>query len=770
MKSKKFLVLGMLAMTLTFGMVLAGCDIDTGEDTDDGGDETSYTVTYDANGGSSVASQTVSFGTRITLASTSRSGYTFDGWFTSASGGTKVGNAGASYTGTGNITLYAHWTASGDGGGALTEGIYVGLISFDEVTHKLTSEPILLDASGKTTLVSKLDTDYTKATAGGTLLYYGVHEALSIMTGMESRLPANAKSFNIITFTDGIDVGSTSPLLWNQSPLDGQDFGGSTGTEYLTWLNSKLESTRIKSYPIAASAYGVAGDDVSDQAVFNANLAKLKAGTGESSTSITFDQLSQKFGEIASGLDVTTTVSSFDLLITPPTTGNGTTYKMTFDNIGNTPTDADGSTIYFTGEYSYSAGTYTLSNIDYHGINNAETSLTGTVAGNKVKFHFDNFQLTSGAAIQQQQNYIQQWFKGPGVASWQRNSEYDQAGTATSTTTKSTAVIYLVLDSSKSLSSSDVTAIRAAAKNFINVLYNQYNSSGGETSYTVTYDANGGSSVAAKTVSSGTQITLATTSRSGYTFDGWFTSASGGSKVGNASASYTVTGNITLYAHWTATDGDDGKSAPSAPTGVAATALSSSSISVSWNAVTGATSYDVYYEIDSHDKNYAGTVTGTSYTHTGLQANTTYWYCIMAVNSAGESDYSIYAAATTLSSGGGSSASIVEPEFFTVSQESTFVMALLMYPLSQKSTVDTYTYTLYEDGSPVFSYTDAPSEQSDDWGNFYGGVTIDESSYLIFIADLTLTKLPGTYRIKVKITSADGAKSVYTSEETVTVR
>jgi hypothetical protein len=36
---------------------------------------------------------------------------------------------------------------------------------------------------------------------------------------------------------------------------------------------------------------------------------------------------------------------------------------------------------------------------------------------------------------------------------------------------------------------------------------------------------------------------------------------------------------------------------PSVPTGVSATAQSSSSISVSWSSVSGATSYDVYYEI-----------------------------------------------------------------------------------------------------------------------------------------------------------------------------
>ena len=40
----------------------------------------------------------------------SKSGYTFQGWYTAASGGTRVGGAGSSYTVKSNTTLYAHWS------------------------------------------------------------------------------------------------------------------------------------------------------------------------------------------------------------------------------------------------------------------------------------------------------------------------------------------------------------------------------------------------------------------------------------------------------------------------------------------------------------------------------------------------------------------------------------------------------------------------------------------------------------------------------------
>jgi len=88
---------------------------------------------------------------------------------------------------------------------------------------------------------------------------------------------------------------------------------------------------------------------------------------------------------------------------------------------------------------------------------------------------------------------------------------------------------------------------------------------------------------------------------------------------------------------------------PTVPTGVNATTQSTSSISVSWNPVTGATSYKVYYTTGSSSgsKIQAGTASGTSYTHNGLQGGTTYYYFIIAVNTSGESDYSSSSSATT---------------------------------------------------------------------------------------------------------------------------
>ncbi|MFC8895975.1 chitinase [Streptomyces cinereoruber] len=71
---------------------------------------------------------------------------------------------------------------------------------------------------------------------------------------------------------------------------------------------------------------------------------------------------------------------------------------------------------------------------------------------------------------------------------------------------------------------------------------------------------------------------------------------------------------------------------PTTPAGLAAGGTTSSSVDLSWGAVSGATSYKVYRDGASPQ-----TVSGTSATITGLAADTAYQFQVSAVNSAGES-------------------------------------------------------------------------------------------------------------------------------------
>lgn len=74
------------------------------------------------------------------------------------------------------------------------------------------------------------------------------------------------------------------------------------------------------------------------------------------------------------------------------------------------------------------------------------------------------------------------------------------------------------------------------------------------TYYTVKFNTNGGDPISQRSVEAGTSITLPTpTARSGYIFSGWYKNSS---LTGTSyTSSYTVTGDVTFYAKWTAVSG-----------------------------------------------------------------------------------------------------------------------------------------------------------------------------------------------------------------------
>ncbi|WP_078554170.1 cellulase family glycosylhydrolase [Bacillus alkalicellulosilyticus] len=87
---------------------------------------------------------------------------------------------------------------------------------------------------------------------------------------------------------------------------------------------------------------------------------------------------------------------------------------------------------------------------------------------------------------------------------------------------------------------------------------------------------------------------------------------------------------------------------PSAPTGVTAIA-GNAQVNLSWNAVSGATSYNVKRRTSATSGSYTTVATGLTtptFTNTALTNGTTYYYVVTAVNSAGESSNSTQVSAT----------------------------------------------------------------------------------------------------------------------------
>lgn len=106
----------------------------------------SHVVTYNTDGGSTVANGSFPTDGSLVLApAPTRSGYSFDGWFTAQTGGTALASPYSPGV-INDITLYAHWTANGSGGSSSDDSSAAGL------AHTGTSDPGLIGLSSSSVI------------------------------------------------------------------------------------------------------------------------------------------------------------------------------------------------------------------------------------------------------------------------------------------------------------------------------------------------------------------------------------------------------------------------------------------------------------------------------------------------------------------------------------------------------------------------------------------------------------------------------------------
>ena len=192
---------------------------------------------------------------------------------------------------------------------------------------------------------------------------------------------------------------------------------------------------------------------------------------------------------------------------------------------------------------------------------------------------------------------------------------------------------------------------------------------------------------------------------------------------------------------------------PSAPTGLTATAASSSGINLSWTAVTPPanctiTSYTVYRSTTSgftpSSSNQVGTVTsGTTFSDTGLTASTTYYYKIEAVDADGSSAASAQASATT-SAGASCTAVPSAPVGLTAMAASSSAINLSWTAVTPPANCTISSYTVYR--STTSGFTPSSSNQV---GSVTSGTTFSNTG-------LTAST---TYYYKVEAVDADGSSA-----------
>ena len=435
----------------------------------------SFTMTYNANS------------TGATLSATSASvSNTFNGWYTAASGGTKIGAAGASYTPTAATTLYAQWSST---------TITLPTVKKTGYTCKWNTAANgsgTSYASGGSYTASAATTLYASCTASKVYIKYSVNGG----TITKSTTASDGTAYTWTTDSSGIIYrsvnGGTSAVLTMSIA-----YGASTNSNGLVnWDNSAyINITRGTDSAISGkewiciSGCTTSAKTYSDSTAYAASDF-CNAANGDC-TVVLGVNWSIKYVKVKYNVNGGTIKSS-------TTSSAGTVYTWTTTSTGTISRSSNGGTSTTNFTSAASTGTINLANWN----NSAYVYITksGYAASTGAEWKCMSGCSTSGKTY---------------------NHNTDYTGTNFCTPTTGDCTVELGVNWT----------------NKFTISYNANGGSGAPSSQTKTYGVN-------LTLSS-TKPT-----RTGYTFLGWSTSSSATSATYAAGGTYSANSGATLYAVW----------------------------------------------------------------------------------------------------------------------------------------------------------------------------------------------------------------------------
>ncbi len=481
-----------------------------------------YTVKYNANGGSgtmSNSSHTYDVSKALTSNAFTKSGYTFLGWSTNSSATTATYTDGQSVknltsTNGDTVNLYAVWskiptyTISYNANGG--SGAPSSQTKTKDVTLALsTTKPT---RTGYTFLGWSTNSSATSSTysAGGSFTnnadttLYAVWKANTYTV----KYNANGGSGTMSNSSHTYDVSKA--LTTNAFTRSGYTFlGWSTSSNATTVTYTDGQSVK--------NLTSLNGDNFNLYAVWKLNDVTLSVNSSNNATiSVVDEQRYYTFTPTESGTYVIYS------------TGTSDTRVYLYDSSGTELADDDdgGDDRNFRLEYDLTEGNTYRYAVKYY-----SSSTTGTISFNFGKVYTVSYNANGGSGAPSSQV-----------------KDYGTDLTLSSTVPTRTGYTFLGWSTSSTATSATYQPGGGFVANANTTLYAVWKAN----TYKVTFNANGGScDTASKNVTyESTYGTLPTPTRSGYTFNGWYTASSGGTKVAS-STNVSITANQTLYAQWT---------------------------------------------------------------------------------------------------------------------------------------------------------------------------------------------------------------------------
>ena len=518
----------------------------------------------------------------VTLPTPTRTGYDFDGWYTSSSGGTRVGGGGSTYTPTANITLYAHWsvnsytvTYNANGGSGApasqtkTHGVSLTLSSVKPTRTGYTFKNWNTQSNGSGTTYNPGGT----YTANSSVTLYAQWTPVTYTVTYNANGGSGAPAAQTKTHGVSLTLSSVKPTrygytfkCWNtQSNASGTNY--SSGGLYTANSNVTLYAQWIPvTYKVTYNANGGSGAPASQTKTYGITL--FLSNTKPTRTGYTFKCWNTQSNGYGTNY------------------GSGSSYNV----------DAD-LTLYA----QWTPVTYTVT-YNANGGNNAPSAQTkthgvslalSTVKPTRTGYTFKNWNTqpggggtnySSGSLYTSNANVTlyAQWtpvtYKVTYNANGGNNAPSAQTKTygvnLTLTTSKPTRTGYTFVSWNTKTDGTGTTYNPGGSytANADVTLYAQWEA---VPTYTVTYNANGGNNApSAQTKTHGVALTLtnAKATRTGYTFVSWNTKSDGTGTTYNPGGTYTANASVTLYAQWTPViytisyDANGGSNAPASQT------------------------------------------------------------------------------------------------------------------------------------------------------------------------------------------------------------
>ena len=514
-------------LTPSGGFYLLGGDMYTGANSADVVLAKGFTITYNANGGTGApAAQSKGTGESVKISSTkpTRLGYTFKNWNTLIGGNGITYNPGDTYSENADLNLYAQWTSSGSSGGGSTATKYTLTYNPNGGSVYPTSKQL---AAGEKygTLPTPTRSGYTfTGWYTSTTTWANKVSESTTMESFNTTIYAHWTENQVTKYTltynaNGGTVSPTSKQLaggeaygslptpsrsgytfngWYTSATGGTQVSSTTKMGYSnTTIYAHWTQNQVTKYTLTYNANGGTVSPTSKQLAAGEKYGTLPIPKREG---YTFDGwYTSPYSYYATKVSADTVMGSFNVTIYAHWTENVKTYTVKYNGNGNTGGSTASSTHTVGVAKNLTANGFTRTGYTFAGWN---TSANGNGTSYADKESVKDLSTTNGATVTL-------------YAKWTPR-EYQ-----------------LTMNPNGGEFADGNTNAKTLSPNLI-------------------YDGTNWHNVSSNTVS-----------RTGYTFDGWYDKATGGEKVYNTDGScisgtywknntYKYTGNLTVYAHWTA--------------------------------------------------------------------------------------------------------------------------------------------------------------------------------------------------------------------------